>query len=179
MPGKRVVAFVVLFLAMTLSGCGYTLAGRGSFLPDHIKTIGVPEFVNNTPVFQVERRLTDRVRSELAGRGRYTMFPRRDGVDAVLLGEIQSITLTVASFNQQQQAARYALTIVVKVEFRDLKSDKVLWSNAGWQFTEQFDVTSSTTGLDANAFLGQDVNALERLSSEFARALVSAILEAF
>ena len=47
------------------------------------------------------------------------------------------------------------------------------------QFTEQYDVTTVTTGLDASAFLGQDANALERLASEFARALVSAILEAF
>jgi len=100
-------------------------------------------------------------------------------VDAVLLGEIQSVTLNVAAFDQQQQATRYGLTLVVKVEFRDLKTDKVLWSNPAWQFTEQFDVTTATTGLDANAFLGQDQNALERLSAEFARALVSAILEAF
>ena len=70
-------------------------------------------------------------------------------------------------------------TVVVKVEFRDLKTDKVLWSNPAWPFTDQFDVTNATTGTDANAFLGQDINAQERLSSEFARALVSAILEAF
>jgi hypothetical protein len=68
---------------------------------------------------------------------------------------------------------------VVRVEFRDLKTDKILWSNPGMQFTEQYDVTTVTTGLDANAFLGQDANALERLATEFARALVSAILEAF
>jgi hypothetical protein len=100
-------------------------------------------------------------------------------VDAVLLGEIVSLTGAPAAFNPQQQATRYALTLVVKVEFRDLKTDKVLWSNPAMQFTEQYDVTTVTTGLDANAFLGQDANALERLASEFARALVSAILEAF
>ena len=32
---------------------------------------------------------------------------------------------------------------------------------------------------DASAFLGQDVNALDRLAAEFARTVVSAILEAF
>jgi hypothetical protein len=29
-------------------GCGYSLAGRGSFLPAYIKRIGVPQFTNNT-----------------------------------------------------------------------------------------------------------------------------------
>jgi hypothetical protein len=32
---------------------------------------------------------------------------------------------------------------------------------------------------DPNAFFGSDQNALERLAGEFARAVVSAILEAF
>lgn len=173
-------AFIVPLLAcIALSGCGYSLAGRGSFLPDYIRTIGVPLFVNHTAVFDVEQRITEKVRSELIGRGRYKVQPDRTGVDAVLLGEIQAVNLRVAAFDQQQQATRYALTLVVKVEFRDLKTDKVLWSNAAWQFAEQFDVTTATTGLDATAFLDQDANALERVASEFARALVSAILEAF
>jgi outer membrane lipopolysaccharide assembly protein LptE/RlpB len=177
-PSLQLTA-IVLASAVALPGCGYTLAGRGSFLPDYIRRIGVPLFVNNTPVYEIERRLTQRVHAELIGRGRYTVVPERTGVDAVLIGELQSISLNVASFNEQQQATRYALTIVVKAEFRDLKTDKVLWSNPGWQFSEQFDVTNATTGTDPNAFLGQDINAQERLAAEFARALVSAILEAF
>lgn len=177
---RHLASIVVgLALLMPLSGCGYALAGRGSFLPAYIRTIGVPLFTNNTPVFDVERRITERVRSELIGRGRYTVQPDRTGVDAVLTGEIVSIALLPAAFTPQQQASRYALTLVAKVEFRDLKADKVLWSNPAMQFTEQFDISTSATGLDANTFLGQDVNALERLSAEFARTLVSAILEAF
>ena len=177
---RRALALATVMLAvMAASGCGYSLAGRGSFLPAYIKTIGVPLFINNSPVFNVEQRITDRVRSELIGRGRYKVETGRTGVDAVLLGEIVSIVGAPTGFNPQQQATRYALTMVVKVEFRDLKTDKILWSNPGMQFTEQYDVTTVTTGLDASAFLGQDVNALERLASEFARALVSAILEEF
>lgn len=172
-------AIVAALVCLALQGCGYSLAGRGSFLPDYIRTIGVPMFVNNTAVFDVERVLTERVRSELIGRGRYTVQPDRAGVDAVLTGEIQSVNLGLAAFDRQQQATRYALTIVVKVEFTDVKTGKVLWSNPAWQFVEQFDVTTATTGLDASAFLDQDQNALQRIATEFARALVSAILEAF
>lgn len=172
-------AALSLLVCLTLPGCGYSLAGRGAFLPDYIRTIGVPTFVNNTAVFDVEQVLTERVRSELIGRGRYTVQPDRTGVDALLLGEIQSVTLSVAAFDQQQQATRYALTVVVKIDFTDVKTGKVLWSNPAWQFAEQFEVTSATSGLDASAFLGQDQNALQRLSAEFSRALVSAILEAF
>ena len=70
------------------------------------------------------------------------------------------------------------LTLVARIEFKDLKSNKVLWSNPAWQFREEYDITNVTT-VDASAFLGQDTNAVERLAAEFARSVVSAILEAF
>ncbi len=174
---------VAALLTASLSGCGYSLAGRGSFLPAYIKTIGLPLFVNNTPIFDVERRVTEKVRTELIGRGRYTVKPDVTGVDAVLTGEIMSISLAPTAFNQQQQATRYALTLVAKIEFKDLKANKVLWQNPGMAFSEQYDATSFVGGTSANpdagTFLGQNINALERLASEFARAVVSAILEAF
>jgi Lipopolysaccharide-assembly len=174
------VLLCVALEAAAASGCGYSLAGRGSFLPAYIRTIGVPLFVNNTPVFDVERSITERVRSELIGRGRYTVQPDRTGVDAVLTGEILNISLTPSAFNQQQQATRYALTIVARIEFRDLKADKVLWQNPALAFSEQYDVTTTVAGAgDVTTFLGQNQNALERLSAEFARTIVSAILEAF
>ena len=166
----------VILLAGSLTGCGYSLAGRGSFLPAHIRTIGVPLFANHTNVYDAERRVTDRVRQELAGRGRYTVEPSNTG-DAVLVGEISSITLAPAGINTQQQTTRYTVVLTAKVEFRDTRDNKVIWMNPSMQFRDEFNI--SGTVLDANAFFGEDVNALDRLAAEFARTLVSAILEAF
>ena len=136
-------------------------------------------FVNNTPVFEIEQKITAKVQAELIGRGRYEVKPNREGVDAVLIGEILGIAVAPAAFNDQQQATRYGVTLVAKIEFRDLKTDKVLWANPSMVFTEQYDVTTTQTATDPNAFLGQNVNAMERLASEFARTVVSAILESF
>jgi hypothetical protein len=176
---SRALGLLIALLSLSLSGCGYALAGRGSNLPAHIKTIGVPQFANHTPVFEVERRITARVVAELINRGRYKVQPDRTGVDAVLIGEILSIGIAPAAFNQQQQATRYTITIVTKIEFRDLKTDKVLWSSPGWPFSDQYEVTTVVNAADPSAFLGQNVNAVERLASEFARAVVSAIMESF
>ena len=60
-----------------------------------------------------------------------------------------------------------------------MKANKVIWSSPGMQFAEQYDVSTVSSAGDASAFLRQDVNALDRLASEFARAVVSAMLEAF
>jgi hypothetical protein len=172
----RVLAAIVL---LPLSGCGYSLAGRGSFLPAYIRNIGVPTFTNQTSVFDIERIVTERVRSEFIGRGKYKVFPQREGNDAVLLGDITAITVVPAAFNEQNQASRYALIVTVKIEFRDLKADKILWENPALQFREEYEVTNALTAGDPNAFFGQDVNARDRLAGELARTIVSAILEAF
>src|SRR5215218_2843 len=114
------VIVAALVLAGASSGCGYALAGRGSFLPAYIKVIGIPQFGNATP-YEVDQVITERVRSEFIGRGKYRVLPQSTGVDAVLTGEITNLTIAPASFTEQQQASRYVVTVIAKLEFRDLK----------------------------------------------------------
>ena len=168
--------FVVVALAASVA-CGYSLSGRGSFLPPHIKVIGVPTFTNLSGAYDVDRRVTDRVRSELISRGRYKVEPSNTGVDAVIVGEISSITITPSAVNEQRLATRALLLLTAKVEFRDVSSNKVLWSNPSLQFREEYEI-SGTVG-DPNAFFGQHVDALDRMAEAFAKTLVSALLEAF
>jgi hypothetical protein len=175
---RFLAAAIALALLATLSACGYSLAGRGSFLPEGIKVIGIPTFTNITPVYDAERKITERVRSEFIGRGKWKVQPETPGADAVVTGEITAITLTPASFTDQRQASNYTLTVTAKVEFKDVRADKILWSNPAMQFREEYEITNTTVP-DPTAFFGQDSNALDRVAMEFARSIVSAILEAF
>jgi hypothetical protein len=168
--------FVVLALAASVA-CGYSLAGRGTFLPPHIRVIGVPTFTNLTSVYDIERRITERVRSELIGRGKYRVEPTATGVDAVIAGEITAINIPPTAYNDQRQATRYQFQLTAKIEFRDVTNNKVIWSNPSMQFREDYE--NPGTIEDPNAFFGQDAEAMDRLALEFARTLVSAILEAF
>jgi outer membrane lipopolysaccharide assembly protein LptE/RlpB len=174
--------FLTLFLAPALlaplAGCGYSLAGRGSALPTHIKTIGVPLFTNATTVFDVEQTLTQRVRLEFIGRGRYKVVPEETGADAVLKGDISSITIRPTAFDREQQASRYEISVVVKVEFRDIVNDKMLYENPAQTFKEEYEVTNVQSA-DQASFLGQNSNALERLANDFAKAVVTSVLESF
>jgi hypothetical protein len=167
--------------AITFGGCGYTLAGRGSFLPAYIKTIGVPAFANRTAVFNLETLLTQRVRSEFIGRGRYQILPESTGVDAVLTGEIAAVTVTSASFNTNLLASRYVIMVTANIQLRDVRQNMVLWENPNLVFRQEYDAATGGAGAGNNAaaFFGQESNALERVSTEFARTIVSAILEAF
>lgn len=179
MTRRGSLALAMAALAATASSCGYALAGRGSFLPPYIQTIGIPQFVNTTPVYELEQVFTERVRTEFINRGKYKVEPGSTGVDALLTGEILTVQLQPASFTDQQQASRYILTVTAKIEFRDLKTNKVLWENPQWVFRDEYEATAGADALDPNAFLAQGSDALERVGTEFAKAVVSAILEAF
>ena len=161
------------------SACGYSLAGRGSFLPAYIKTIGVPTFVNRTVVFNLETMVTQKVRSEFIGRGKYQILPEATGVDALLTGEVTAVNIQPASFTPNQLASRYAITMTARIELRDVRENKMLWENPSVMFRQEYDATGGRAVIDPAAFFQQDTNALERISTEFARTIVSAILEAF
>ncbi|MGC4084115.1 MAG: hypothetical protein QM736_18895, partial [Vicinamibacterales bacterium] len=58
--------------------------------------------------------------------------------------------------------------------------NKVLWENASLVFREEYEAQGGVAGaVDPAAFFGQDQNALDRMTTEFSRSIVSAILEAF
>jgi Lipopolysaccharide-assembly len=176
--------FVLSVLSVLCGGalsasCGYALAGRGSFLPDYIKTIGVPTFANRTTVFNLETMLTQKVRAEFIGRGKYQILPQNTGVDALLTGEVTAVSIVPSSFAANQLASRYSVTMTARIELRNMRDNVVLWENSGVSFRQDYDATSGRQNTDAAAFFQQDTSALDRMSSEFARTIVSAILEAF
>jgi len=166
-------------LAVAGVACGYSLAGRGSFLPSYIRTIGVPEFGNQTSYVEVERQFTERVRAEFIGRGRYKVLAQEAGVDAALRGTITGLSIVPANFNESQQATRYIIVVNTKIEFVDLKTNKTLWENPSLVFREEYDLPPDTQAGNPSAFFGQGSNALVRVANDFARSVVSAILEAF
>ena len=77
-------------IAVAKSG-SRALAGRGTFLPYYIQTIGVPQFVNNTPYYGSSTSSAEDVRTEFINRGKYKIVPEATGVDALLNGEILAI----------------------------------------------------------------------------------------
>ncbi|MEW5980955.1 MAG: LPS assembly lipoprotein LptE [Acidobacteriota bacterium] len=170
---------LVLIVGLLGTSCGYSLAGRGTFLPASIQVIGVPQLANASPYFGVEQPFTEKIRSEFIGRGRYRVLPQEAGVDAVLRGSILSIAIQPSNFNAQQQATRYLVTITTKIEFFDLQANKVLWENSSMVVREEYDLPPDVQAADPQVFLGSAANALDRISTEFARTVVSAILEAF
>lgn len=171
---------MLLVLGFTASGCGYALAGRGSFLPDYIRVIGIPQLVNSSTFFQVEQILTEKIRTEFIGRGQYTVIPTPEGADAVVTGTVTSITVQPVGFTEQQLASRYLFTLTMQVEFTDVRTGQVLWSNSALTFREEYELTTrSDTALEGATFLSQEQSSFDRIADDVAGTVVTAIVEAF
>ena len=176
---RFVLAALVIALASVGAGCGYALAGRGSFLPAYIRTVGIPQLENRT-TFAIDQVLTEKVRIEFIGRGKYTIRPDVVGADAVLTGELTAFSAQPVGFTEQQLASRYLFTIVMRVQFTDARSGEVLWSDDALIFRSEYELTTrGNTALDGGALVDQERSAVDRISNDIARSVVTAILEAF
>lgn len=162
-------------LTCIFAGCGYHTAGHLSTLPGNLQTIAIPAFVNNTQTYRVEQVLTGAVVRELITRTRYHVVNDADAsADATLRGTVVSTYTAPLTYDSQTgRAASVLITVNMKVSLTD-KHGKVLYDNPSYVFREQYQVTR-----ELSSFFEESSPALDRLSREFARTLVSNILEGF
>lgn len=166
--------------ALASSSCGYALAGRGSFLPQYIRLVGIPQLTNQTTFFQVEQVLTEKIRTEFIGRGNYAVTPDATGADAVLTGQVTGLSVQPTGFTDQQLASRYVFTITMRVAFTDMRTNMVLWSNDSLSFSSEYELTTrGTTAIAGEGFLDQERSSFDRIATDIARSVVTAITEAF
>ena len=169
LPGLLAASVMVLF------GCGYHTAGKGNVLPDHVKTIAIPAFVNETQTYKLEQRLTGAVVREFTTRANYRIVSAADeDTDAVLRGTVISAATAPSTYDANTgRVATVLVTVNMKVTLTG-RDGKMLYENEQYQFREQYQVSQGFA-----SFFQEDSPALERLSQDFARTLVSNILEGF
>jgi outer membrane lipopolysaccharide assembly protein LptE/RlpB len=168
--GSRLLAL----LCLCSTGCGYHTAGRANLLPSDLRTIAVPAFVNQTQTYKIEQTLTSAVFQEFSTRTTYRMTTDPGAADAILRGTVISTYSTPLTYDSKTGRAASVLVIVsMKVALSD-RQGKVLYQNPSYTFREQYQVSQ-----ELSSFFEEDSPAFQRLSREFARDLVSNILEAF
>ena len=165
----------VLALGLLLStGCGYHTAGKANLLPSDLRVLAVPAFVNQTQTYKIEQLLTSAVVQEFSTRTNYRIISSPDSADAVLRGTVLSTSTTPLTYDSKTGRAATVLVIVsMKTTLAD-KQGKILYQNPDYVFREQYQVSQ-----ELSSFFEEDSPAFQRLSREFARTLVSNILEAF
>jgi outer membrane lipopolysaccharide assembly protein LptE/RlpB len=173
---KRIHLLVVaMALAISLAGCGYHVVGRTSALPANIKTIAVPAFVNHTPRYRLEQKLTEATVREFLARTSYRVVPESDAGDAVLHGDVTGIESSVEVYDTTTgRATAMLITVRMKVSLVDRQTNKELYRNDNFVFRQPYAISTSVTD-----FFDEQNPALDRMARDFASALVAGIVENF
>lgn len=164
-----------LFLLLLTAGCGYHTAGHAGQLPENVKTIAIPAFVNETRTYRIEQMLTSSVVREFTTRTHYRLLnDPSEAADATLHGTVLSTSASPLTYDTATGRTASVLVVVsLKVSLLD-RQGKVLYENPAYLFRETYEVSQ-----DLSSFFEEDSPAFRRLSQDFARTLVSNILEGF
>jgi hypothetical protein len=141
--GVRLAALLLL----GQGACLYGFAGGG--LPDHIDTVAVLPFDNDTPVSVIPRELLDELRPDIESRlGLRSVAEAR--ADAIVRGRIvrydPDIPVAYSADPNQQVAARRRLEIAVDVEILDQTTGKTLWTRRGLVAQGDYDERQEAEG---------------------------------
>ena len=159
--------------AAGLSGCGYHTLGAGTHLPPDAHTLAIPVFATRTDSYHAETIMTDAVIREFAARSRLRVTPDLGGdPDAVLRGTILQQTVVPLTYNTStQQSSSFLVTVVASIQVK-ARDGHLLYENKNYVFRQQY---QSTT--DLPVYFDESPAAMQRLSRDFARALVADVLE--
>lgn len=164
-------AYCLLFFP----ACGYHVAGAATRIPPDVKTIAIPAFKNMTITFRIEQQLTSAVTREFLERTHYRILPNPADADAVLEGTVKDVRARAITFDVNTGiATSLQVQVTSDVKLVDRHSHKTLFSNSNYVFREEYQVSETPAAL-----FEEDKPALDRLSRDLARALVTDILENF
>ena len=166
------------------SGCGYHTLGSAAHIPDSVHTLAIPIFKNKTQSYHTEIPMTQAVVREFANRTRLKVGSNPDDeTDATVSGSIISESVQPLTYRTETTGVQtgqttsvtssFLITITVNVVVTD-RDNRVLYEHNNYVFHEQFETTT-----DLASFIEEDSPAVQRLSRDFAQALVTDILESF
>ncbi len=168
------IAAAGAILAATLS-CGYHVGGKADMVPKSIRTISIPPFTTLTTRYTLTDELPREIGREFSARTRFVIVNNPPEADAVLIGTINSAFASPVIYDPGSgKATTVQLVVNLSVKLLDQKTGKVLYSRVNWGIREDYELA-----VDPHQFFNESGPALDRLSRDVARDLVSSVVENF
>jgi hypothetical protein len=171
---KKLFAAAVA-IAFTTASCGYHVAGKADLIPKNIKTIAIPAFGNTTVRYKLARLLPADITREFITRTRYHIVPNPGQADAVLNGTITNFAYGPIDFDPSTgRATGVLLVVTISVTLTDRGTGKTLVSLPSKEYRERYEIST-----DPQTYFDESGTAMERVSRDVSRSVVTAVLEAF
>jgi len=176
---KALRALAILLAAITTAGCGYSLVGRASNLPEDIKNVYVESLENGTQRPQVEQILTQAINEELLTRRRFSVVNSAADADAILRGRVERFGVRPLTFDAQGLVDRFEISITADMKFQRPpgptgEEGEVIWANSRYIFREDYPVED-----EGGVYFDRENIAIEETSERFAETLITDLLEGF
>jgi len=171
--------FSLSILMVSLSACGYHVAGQADTLPKSINVIAVPAFGNITVRYKLTDSLPNAIAHEFIARSRYKVVSDPGAADAVLKGSVVYYNAFPTVFDQATgRASGLQVNVRLQITLTERATGKVLFSRPSYEYHQRYEI--SVAGANAaQQYFEESATALNRLSGDVARDIVSAILENF
>jgi RNase P/RNase MRP subunit p29 len=165
-----------LLCAAAFSSCGYHVAGKADLVPKSIHTIAIPPFANATIRYKLTDLLPEAISHEFIARTRYQIVNDPEQADAVLRGTIVNFVQYPIVFDQATgRASGLQVNVIMQVSLVERTTGKVIFSRPNFEQHDRYEISVTNT----NQYFEEIGPALNRLSRDVARDLVSAILDNF
>ncbi len=173
---SSVIVILAALLIVFISSCGYHATPVGGIVPENVKTIAIPVFINGTNEPYVDVEITKAVVEEFLTDGRLQVVSL-EAADVVLRGRVVRFDLTPLSYTVDSFVQQYMVTISVNVSIEEAKSQKILWQEQGLStiFVSSYPVTIG----DITATKIAKDGAIKNASKDIASTLRSRVLEGF
>ncbi len=173
---SSVIMILAVLLSVFLSSCGYQATPVGGRVPENVKTVAIPVFINGTNEPYVDVEITKAVVEEFLTDGRLQVVSL-EAADVVLRGRVVRFDLTPLSYTVDSYVQQYMVSISVNVSIEDTKSQKILWQEQGLStiFVSSYPITIG----DITATKIAKDGAIKNASKDIASTLRSRVLEGF
>ena len=170
---------VSLTALLLLLSCGFTECykpvGQGAALPKHIKTLAIPAFQNQALRFKVEQRFTSAMVDEVLRRARaLDVIAEPRDADAVMLGTVKQFFIRPVLLDDLGRARVFEVIITASLTVRDQTKNKILYDNQNYIFRDQYEIST-----DPQQFFSEEGPAVDRVARDFAKSVLTLILEGF
>ncbi|MBI4665813.1 MAG: LptE family protein [Nitrospinae bacterium] len=164
-------ALCVLALAL-VAGCGYALVGKGSALPQDVRSVSIPLFENKTGEPELDSIVTRAVKDEFIRDGRLKVDDS-GAADTLLVGSIESYSLQPVAYSSDNVATEYIVSLDIQITHRYARREKTLTKQRvaiTWRYVSQSAIAAAES---------QRLAATEDAAKRAAETLVSVVVEAF
>ncbi len=156
-------------------GCGYHVGGKADLVPKSVQTINIPAFVSLTTRYRLVDLLPQQIEREFIAKSRFRIENDPAVADAILNGTVNSASIfPTVSDPTTGKATNVQVIVYISYRLLERATGRVLFSKSNLGFRQNYSIAA-----DPHQFFDEVGPALDRVSRDIGRDVVSSVLESF